>query len=138
MASYVGSALDVRWIQAAATTVLTGDYRTFTYTPSIDLLDESAGADTTHLYIPDLKDGSCAFTSLLQGTSAAGGTIMTATLTEGNVGTLKISPEGTAAGRTLITIPAISQGCTLNWQYNALTEVNVGWQQNGLRVEGTN
>jgi hypothetical protein len=138
MASFVGSSLVVLWVQASATTSLTGDYRTFNYAPSIELLEETAGADTAKQYVPYMKDGRITFTSLLQATSAVGGTVMTSTLTEGNIGTIKFSPEGTAAGKSLYTIPAISMGAALNIQYNNFTEVSVEWQQNGPRVEGTN
>jgi len=138
MPSQVGSAWVGLWIQAAATTVLSGDYRTFDYAPKVDLLDESAGADTTHLYIATLKDGSASFGALLQTGAGAGGTAMQAALVEGAVGTLKWSPEGTATTKPLYTMPAISQGASMKYQYAGLTEISVSWQQNGVRVEGTN
>jgi hypothetical protein len=138
MPAYSGVNLNAQWIQAAATTVLSGDYRTLNYAPSIDLLDESAGADATKLYIAAQKDGQASFASLLQTGSGAGGTAMAAALVEGAVGTLIWSPEGTAAAKPKYTLPAISQGASFNYQYAGLSEFSVNFQQNGLRVEGTN
>ena len=138
MPAFVGLNTVISWTTSSATAVMSGDYRTFTYTPAVDLLEETAGSDANKLYIAAQKDGQIAFTGLLQSVGSAGGTIMTAALIEGQVGTLVFSPEGTAAGKTKFTYPAISQGAALNAQYNGVTEVSVNWQQNGARVEGTN
>lgn len=138
MAGFSGTNLDVKWLYTTGTTVLTGDFRQFNYNPAIELLDETAGADANQLFIPYLKSGQAQFTSLLQTGTGAGGTAMTAVLTEGNFGTLVVSPNGTAAGSQKLTIPAYSGGVQLNEQYNALVEVSVTFTQSGARTEGTN
>lgn len=138
MPGYVGTSLDVKWLYGAGTTALTGDFRQFNYNPSVELLDETAGSDPAQVFIPWLKSGQAQFTALLQTGTGAGGTAMTANLTEGNFGTLVVSPNGTAAGSQKLTIPSYSNGVQLNLQYNALTEVSVTFQQSGARTEGTN
>jgi hypothetical protein len=138
MTAYLGSAADLKWVTSSGTTTLTGDYRTFAYTPSIEFLDETAGADTAVMRIPYMKDGAATYGALLQAGTMAGGTLMTAACVEGQLGSLIWCPEGTAVTKPKYTIPAYSQGAVLNWAYNTLTEVSISWQQNGARVEGTN
>ena len=138
MSTYSGSALVVTWIQAAATTVLTGDHKSFTYTPSIDLIDATAGADTNKSYLNGPKDGNATFNSNFQSGTNSGGTVMTATLTEGAIGTIEWQPEGTAVPKPKYSMPAISQGAALSNPYADVSEITVNWQQNGTRAETAN
>ena len=138
MTAFIGSAADLKWVTSSGTTTMSADYRTFSYQPSIQWLDETAGADVSVQRIPYMKDGQATFGGLLQSGSSAGGTIMATACVEGQLGTLIWSPEGTAATKPKYTIPAYSEGVQLNWAYNALTEISVSWMQNGARVEGTN
>lgn len=138
MPAYNGKNLDVKWIHSGGTATLTGDYRTFSYEPSVDLLDQSAGADVAKTYVTDLKDGKMSFTGLMQDGASAGGTVMTTVLAEGASGTLIWSPEGTAVGKPKYTAPAICQGVNIQISYNGLTEISVSWQQNGARTEASN
>lgn len=138
MAEYSGTALVVTWIQAAATTVLTGDHRSFTYTPSINLYDATAGADPAKKYIVGTKDGNATFNAVLQDGTGAGGTLTYSTLTEGNIGTLRWQPEGTATTKPKYEMPAISQGAPFSYPYDNVIEVTVNWQQNGVRTEAAN
>lgn len=138
MTAYLGSAANLQWVTSSGTTVMTADYRTFNYQPSIEFLDETAGADTAVQRIPYMKDGQATYTALLQSGTGAGGWSMGSAVVEGQLGTLLWSPEGTAAGKPKITIPAYSQGAAYNWAYNTLTEISVSWQQNGARTDGTN
>ena len=137
MPAFAGSSLEVGWIQAAATTILTGDHKSCSYTPSLGLYDQTAGADTNKSYLPGVKDGTMTFNAVIQSGSGAGGTLTFTTLAEGNSGTVKIFPEGTVAGKTQLTIPAIAQGAALSFPYDNVCEVTCNWQQNGARVEGT-
>lgn len=138
MAGFAGSALVVTWIQAAATTVLTGDHKSLTYTPTINLYDETAGADGNKKYIPGTKDGTMTFNANMQGGTGAGGTATYSTLTEGNIGTLEWEPEGTASTKPNYAAPVISQGVQSSEPYDNVVEVTVNFQQNGLRVESAN
>lgn len=138
MATYAGSSLVVQWIQAAATTTLTGDHKTLTYTPSINFIDATAGADANKSYIPGVKDGNATFNANMQSGTNAGGTVTFSTLAEGNLGTLKWMPEGTAAALPYYQIPAYSQGAAFSYPYDGVVEVTCNFQQNGVRAEGTN
>jgi hypothetical protein len=138
MAGYIGSSWVGSFVTSSGTVQLGGDYRTFEYTPTIDIMDETAGADTAKQKILYMKDSQVKFSGLLQSGTMAGGTLMTSVLTEGNMGTLYWSPEGTAASKPKYTLPAISMGCVLKYAYNDLTTVDITWEGNGVRVEGTN
>ena len=135
--SFAGSALVVAWVQAAATTTITGDHKSFTYTPSINLIKKSAGADPQETYIAGVKDGTWTFNANMQSGTDSGGTITMNTLAEGNIGTLYAYPEGIVAGKTKVTYPTMSQGVAQSHPYADLVEITVNGQQNGARVEGT-
>jgi len=135
--TFAGSSLVCKWVQAAATTTLTGDHKSCTYTPSINLIDKTAGAATNKSYIPGVKDGTWTFNANMQGGTNAGGTATFSTLSEGNIGTLEIYPEGTAAGKSKIALPSIAQGAAFSWPYDNVVEVTANGQQNGARSDGT-
>ena len=138
MAGYAGSSLVVTWIQAAATTTLTGDHKSCSYTPSIGFFDETAGADTNKKYLAGVKDGSVTFNANFQSGTGSGGTAAFSTLTEGNLGTVQIQPEGTASTKPDIKVPSLSQGVSYSYPYDGIVEVTVNWQQTGTRAESAN
>jgi len=135
--AFTGKDLVVQWAYSSGTvngTVnLETDYRTLSYTPDVEMHDQTAGSDAAKTYITGIVDGQISWGGLLQ---SADSTLKTA-LQEGVSGTLVISPEGTASGKAKITIPAISKGLKYNIQYNNLTEVTCDFQQNGNRTETT-
>ena len=138
MADFSGSALNVQWTYGTGTYTLTGDQRNLSYTPSIDLIETTAGADSNKTYISGPKDGQAQFEALMQSGTAATGTAVYSLLTEGNFGTLIYSPEGTGAGKPKVTLPATSLGAAFGYPYSDVVTVSVPFQQNGTRVEGTN
>ncbi len=138
MPAYKGSNLDVKWVHAAGTATLTGDQTAFEYSPSVDLIDQTAGADTNKSYIVGTKDGKASLTAYLQSGTSTGGTVTFNTCIEGAEGTLIFSPEGTATGKPKSTIPAISLGWSQSMPFAGNVEVKVDFQQNGARVDGVN
>ena len=134
MAAYAGSALALSWVHAGGTVALAGDFRTCTYEPSIDLYDQTAGSDANKSYIGGVKDGRVSVSLVMQ----ADGTALTNALKEGTEGTLHIMPQGTATGDQKMSIPAIALGARFNMPYNDIVEIQVDFQQNGLRVDGVN
>lgn len=135
MPAYTGSGLIVKWIYTSGTITMDTDYHDFQYSPSIDFHEQTAGADTSKTRIAGLKDGSVSYNGLLQaGDLPAWGTAMAL----GMAGTIIYQPEGTASGKYAGTIPAICQGMTHHFVYNALVEANVSWLQNGDESHGTN
>jgi hypothetical protein len=127
MANYAGSALYMEWIHSGGTVVLSGDFRTFSSSPSVDLYETSAGADTHKSYLPGIKDGSLQVGLVEQ----AGGTVLLAALREGIQGTLVVGPEGTAVTKVKETYPAICQGANRTQPYNNVPELSISFQQNG-------
>jgi len=134
MATITGKDLYLTWIYSGGTVVLSGDYTQFTDTPSVELLDESAGSDEYRTYVPRLKDSSYAFSARHQ----SGGSALKTALSAGNSGTLIYHPEGTASGKSKSTIPAISQGAALNFPYANLVEISCTFQGNGAVTDATN
>lgn len=133
MPSYSGQSLIFQWIYSGGTINLNTDFRTATYSPSIDQAEDTAGADTNKTYVNLQKDGKVSFGGLMQ----TGGTTTTVGLVEGTSGTIIIGPEGTASGKQKLTIPAISLGANYNWPYNGLVEISCDFQQNGARTDGS-
>ena len=138
MSGFHGKNLVATWIQAAATTVLTGDHKSCSLTPSVNLIDETAGADANKQYIVGVKDHTATFNASLQSGSGSGGTATFSTLSTGNIGTLRIEPEGTATTKPRLSLPAISQGVQYSWPYDNLCEVTVNFQGNGALTETAN
>ncbi|MFA5153246.1 MAG: hypothetical protein WC554_11845 [Clostridia bacterium] len=136
--SYSGSALVVTWFQGSGTNIISGDQTTFDYTPSIDLIDQTSGADSNKKYINGVKDGQVSMSSYFQSGTNLRGTATWATLTEGLAGTLMWQPEGTATTKPKYTIPAISKGVGFSHPYADKVTASISFQQNGTRVEGTN
>ena len=134
MAAFKGSALTLSWITPAGTLALDVDYRTWAYTPTIEQLDQTAGADTARSYVSGFKDGQAQAAGLIQ----AGSLYAYATaLVEGQSGTIVFRPEGSAAGKYSGTIPALSNGFAQSVSYDGLMEWAASWMQNGARTEGT-
>lgn len=132
MTAYAGSTLYATWVTTGGTTVLSGDFRTFTLTPTINLYDETAGSDSHAQYIPGLKNATCSFSCLQQ----QSGTAFYTACIEGAQGTLIVGPEGTASGKQKITIPAISMGVTWTQPYNELVSIAISFQESGARLDG--
>lgn len=134
MASFAGSALTVTWTYGATTHTLSGDFRTFTTTPGVDLYEDTAGADADKTYLPGVRSGQASFTSVLQSGSLV---VYGTALKEGYLGTLKYYPEGNAAGKFVGTVPAICMGMVLNQPYNNIVELSVTWTRTGAESIGT-
>jgi hypothetical protein len=138
MTRYLGKNLDVKWIDGSGTITISGNQTAFDYTPSIALVDQTAGADTNKTYLTSVKDGKASLSALFHGGTVTGGTVTTSRLAEGTEGTLIWSPEGTASGKPKYTIPAISTGAAFSYPFDNKVEFKAEFQQNGARVEGSN
>jgi hypothetical protein len=131
MTAFSGSALYLTWIYTGGSVSLTGDFRQFDFTPSLSLIDSTAGADTFREFIPGIgESGALSFSAVMQ----AGGTALIQLLATGTQGTVVYGPEGTAANKPKITIPAISKGPAYSQPYNDVVEFKVEWQQSAAHV----
>ncbi len=134
MASYAGSALYLAWVNTAGgTTVLSGDFRSFSFDPSVNLIDGTAGADTTRERIVGTKD----FTWTAGLVAQASGTVLLAAMAEGSKGTLLAGPEGNTAGQLKIVFPSILNGPRWNQPFDNVVEITVSGVANGARSETT-
>jgi hypothetical protein len=128
---YAGSACYVSWVWSAGTISLYTDARNFTYTPSIDFIDATAGADTARRRINSFKDGQATLSALAQ----SDGTAFVAACAEGVSGTLTWGLAGTASNKPKSSAPFISMGVTQTAPYSDVVTYDVTWQQNGARTD---
>jgi hypothetical protein len=133
MATQVGTALHLQWCTSSATINFNTDYRDFKTSETKELLEETAGADADKKYIVSYGDGNASFSGLYQ----SGGTTPFASCRPGQLGTLKVGWDGSAAGSVLETIPAIVSTLDLSDAYNDLVKIDISWQQNGSKSYGT-
>lgn len=135
---YSGSALSVIWTYGTGSYTLSGNQRNFSYTPSVDWIETTAGADSHKQRIAGVKDGQAQFEALMDSGTASLGTAVYNMCQEGYLGTVVWSPEGTGAGKPKYTMPAGCNGASFGYPYNDVVTVSVPFIQNGARVEGTN
>ena len=127
MAEYTGSTL---FLSFAGTTI-SADYREFSASEEIDLVDASAGADVAKTYINALEDGTASLT-LLDQTGGTAATAMWQLMDKGTSGTLIWSPEGTATGKPKHTVVAIVSSRERSIPYDDVVELSFEFQFNGV------
>jgi hypothetical protein len=134
MTELIGSAAYLVWNSSAGTSVLSADYRSFSWKETAEQYDATAGSDTTKVWIPGMKDYTCSYT----GVGQVQGTALENSLRAGQIGTLVFYPEGTAVGHRIYTLPTIvTQSPYNNWQYNAVVETAIEWMAYGAATLGT-
>ena len=132
---FVGSALALTWTTATGTTDLATDFRNVNFTPAIELIDATAGADQYRQSLPSFSNASFSYSGVFLST----GTLLWTQLKGGQTGTLVYKPAGTGTLLPNATIPAICMGAAYNQPYNDIVEVSCTWQvYNGTVVYGTN
>jgi len=129
MARFSGSAMHLAWIWTGGTINLHSEFREFSYSPTLSLIDASAGSDTFRNYLPGIGEGGDISLTMVMPTYSTGGTALLAALASGNQGTLIYGPEGTATGRPKVTIPAFSRGPSFTQPYDDVVELMCGFQQ---------
>ena len=135
---YAGTAMIVTWFQGSGTNILSGKHTNFGYTPSIDYIDVTSGADTHKRRLAGVKDGSAQLEAFMQSGTNTPGTAAFASCAEGNFGTLQWQPEGTAVGKAKISMPANAGGAVFGYPVAGAVTVSVAFTQEGARTEGTN
>lgn len=134
MAAFSGSALYLAWVYSGGTITLHGDFRQFDWTPTLSLIDSTAGSDTFREYIGGIGEGGDISASLVM---QASGTALISALARAAVGTILYGPEGTATGKPKSTIPAISKGPAYSQPYDDVVEFKVSWQQSAAETNAT-
>lgn len=105
-------------------TVLSTNYRSFSISDKMGLVDQSAGSDTGSTYLTTLRDGSMNVTIKHK----AGDTALWAALAPGTEATLEWGEEGTAAGKPKHTVNAIVGNRQQSASYNDLVVVDLTFQ----------
>lgn len=117
------------------TTELQTYYRTAGPTREIDLVDKSAGPDTSKTYLTALIDGTMDLVLVMpEGTA---GTALLAALSPGTSGTLEWGPEGTAAGKPKNSVTAIVRRRGEPLEYAGVTTLAVSFQFSGDVTESS-
>jgi len=130
MAEYTGQNLVASFVHPSGTLTLNTDYRSLSTSPSIGMVDASAGSDANRTYLTTLKDGKYSY----RGVAQTAGTVLQAALLPGVIGTLIIGAEGTATGAQKETCPVISMGAAYNYPYDNIVEISCDFQANGAVV----
>ena len=139
MTEFYGANLDFQWIGTAGTLSLSEFQRGASFAPSGKIDVVTTGNATYETRMVGVKDFTASFKGLWQGgTAGTATTTMENTLRFGEVGTVILSPEGTAGGMRKYTLPVISQGPQVNLQYDAVTEINISFVGNGTALYGAN
>lgn len=134
MTVFSGSAMYLAWVYPGGTVTLHGDYRQFDWTPTLSLLDSTAGADAFREYLSGVGEGGdIGLSCVMQGD----GTALIGALGRGNEGTIYYGPEGTAVGAPRAIIPAISKGPAYSQPFDDITEFKVAWQQSAAETIDT-
>jgi len=107
-------------------TELSDYYRTASPTQEVDLVEKSAGGDTSKSYLAALKDGTMSVELVMP--SGTAGTALWDAVAPGTEGTLTWGGEGTAITESVVAIVK-SRGRPLT--YNDLTTVSVEFQFSG-------
>ena len=120
---FAGSALYASWVHAGGTTVLNTDFRNVTFTPSLELIDATAGADAYRQSIASFASAAFSFSGIFP----SNGTAQMTAFKEGTTGTITYAPAGTATNSPKITFPAVCEGGNYNQPYNDIVEVSTSW-----------
>lgn len=134
MPAFSGSALYLAWVWSGGTIALHGSFREFSWTPTLSLIDASAGSDSFRQYIAGIGEGGdIGWTAVMQ----ESGTALITALARGTRGTLLYGPEGTATGKPKFIIPAMSKGPAFTQPYDDIVEFKVGFQQTSQETSTT-
>ena len=135
---FSGSALYFQWVYSGGTVLLSGQQRSVTITPSVDLIDGTAGDDADKEYLSGVKDATVSFAGVMSAMADSPTYAeMEAALVEGNAGTINLGPEGTASTKRKYIIPAISLGASIAIPYDDVVELSNEFQKNGAMTRTT-
>lgn len=129
MPGSTGAALYLLWDG----TVLDTDYRSFSESEEIGMVDQSAGADLNRTYLTELKDGTASTTIVVQ----ASDTTTWGALVPGGEGTLEWGDEGTASGKPRSYVNAILKSREKSMEYADLIVADIEWQMSGAITDDT-
>lgn len=131
MSAFAGSAMYLGWVYSGGTVQLETDFRTFSWTPTLNFIDATAGADTYEELLASYGTGvEIPVTMVLQ----ADGTALLTALTRQTAGTLVYGPEGTATGKVKYSIPATSSGPQFSQPFDDIVEITANFRQTAVEA----
>ena len=129
---FAGSALYLAWIYSGGTVALNTEFRTFNWSPTLNFIDATAGADTYERILASYGvGGDIAFSMLAQ----TNGTAILTALARATKGTLIYAPAGTANNAVSYSIPAYSQGPSWNQPFNDVVEITNNFRQYAVETQ---
>ncbi len=134
MAEFAGSAMVLQWKTTSGTTLLNTDFRTFSWTPSLNWIDATAGADTYETLLPSFGVGAEIPVTLVAQT--ANGALI-GQLARQTAGSLVYYPAGTGSTNIYYTIPATSAGPQWSQSYNDVVTITANFRQTSVESLGT-
>lgn len=123
---FAGSAMYLAWLYSGGTVELQSDFRQFDWSPTLNFIDATAGADTYERLLPSFGTGGDITLNMVAQTD---GTVLAAALARQTQGTLLYGPAGTIDNRIAYSIPAYAQGPQWNQPFNDVVEMNVSFRQ---------
>lgn len=134
MTAVSGSAAFALWVTSDGTTTLTGDFRSMSYKPTVELYDQSAGNDGALTYITGREGGQFSIGMVLQATD---GSAIQAQFEKGKIGTMTWGEQGSVSTKVKRMAPMICQGANIVVPYNNVIDFNAEFTQNGTATLGT-
>jgi len=123
---YAGSAAVLEFIGSAGTATMTTYFRSFSWQPTLNFIDATAGQDTFEVLLGSYGTGQDIEVPFLAPTN---GTAIADALAKNVAGTLYYSPEGTATGKLKYLIPATSQGVGWDSPFDDVTVMTARFRQ---------
>lgn len=133
MPEYAGSMMYLAW-SSGGTTTLQAASRNFSWAPTMNFIDATAGSDTFEQLLPSYGTGAEFSAELLAQT---GGTALAAKLARGTKGTVIYGPEGSTTGKLKYSIPAYSTGPQWESPFDDVTVLRANWRQYAAETRGT-
>ncbi len=129
-----GPTMVASWVTASYGTIsIAPDYRTCSIKTNVDVIDATAGADTSKVKMFGMQDITVDMNVVLQ----AGGTANMAAFQTSTQGTLTIQPEGTATGKTKFTVPSFVSS-SYEYPYNDIAVATLTFNGMGAFTVSTN
>lgn len=129
---YAGSAMYLGWVYSGGTVEIHTNYRNFSWTPSLNWIDATAGADTFETLLASYGTGADITATVVGQVS---GTVILTACARQTAGSLVYGPEGNSTGMKKYTIPATAAGPQFNEVYNDINEITLQWRQTSAHAE---
>jgi hypothetical protein len=126
MAEYAGSAAVVTWVYSGGTLNMSADTRTVSVNTSMDTIDATAGQDVNKVYLPSFASVEITWEGVAQDSTQ--GTVYAQALKNGNLGTVNVSPYGTAGSALKYSMAAFCLGLSTSMPYADVVTLSTSWQ----------